>query len=295
MRVLFDVLRDGLGSINTAADRMALAQQQLATGRRLLSLGTDPLAARQAVGEHATLGTLDAYTRTTSAATARLATTDSVLNGYIDKLSAAMVSGTAARGPSVDPAALAALAADVRNLRDGLVSDLNTTFDGRYLFSGTNVDTAAYAQVAGVWTYQGNSDTVEVEVQSGRRVSVSFDGQSIAQGSDPVDVLTALDQLAAEIQLGDNSAIGVSLGALDRAFNRALRAQGALGADERVAYDATARVADLRRAGEIRRSHLEDANMAEVVTNLAQAETAYQAAISAVSRNERQTLLDFLR
>jgi flagellin-like hook-associated protein FlgL len=35
--------------------------------------------------------------------------------------------------------------------------------------------------------------------------------------------------------------------------------------------------------------------MAVVVTNLSQAETAYQAAISAVSRNERLTLLDFLR
>jgi flagellar hook-associated protein 3 FlgL len=87
----------------------------------------------------------------------------------------------------------------------------------------------------------------------------------------------------------------VSLDALDRAFNRALRAQGSLGADERVAYDAGARVADLRRAAEVRRSNLEDANMAEVVTNLSQAETAYQAAISAVSRNERLTLLDFLR
>jgi flagellar hook-associated protein 3 FlgL len=295
MRVLFDVLRDGLGSIQTAADRMALAQHQLATGRRLLSVGTDPLAARQAVSEHATLGTLDAYTRTTSAATARLSTADSVLNGYIDKLSAAIVSGTAARGPSVDADARAALAADVRNLRDGLLSDLNTTFDGKYLFSGTNVGAPAYALVAGTWTYQGNADTVEVEVQAGRQVSVSFDGQAIAQGSDSADVFTGLDQLAAAIEAGDNDAIGVSLDALDRAFNRALRAQGSLGADERVAYDAGARVADLRRAAEVRRSNLEDANMAEVVTNLSQAETAYQAAISAVSRNERLTLLDFLR
>ena len=60
MRVIFDMLRDGLPTINSAAEDLAQAQQDVATGRRLHGLSDDPLAIRGAVGEHATLGTLDA-------------------------------------------------------------------------------------------------------------------------------------------------------------------------------------------------------------------------------------------
>src|SRR5689334_4876820 len=101
MRVVFDVLRDGLSAINAAASDMAAAQQQVATGRRISAASDDPLAVQQAVGEHATLGTLDAYTRTGDSAAARLSAADTVLSGFIDKLTAAVVAGTGARGTAV--------------------------------------------------------------------------------------------------------------------------------------------------------------------------------------------------
>ena len=63
MRVIFDVMRDGLQSINQAAREFQAANRQVASGRRLSSASDDPLGARQAVNEHATLGRLDAYTR----------------------------------------------------------------------------------------------------------------------------------------------------------------------------------------------------------------------------------------
>jgi len=129
MRVTFDVIRDGLSAISAAADQMAAAQQQVSTGRRISGVGDDPLAAQQAVGEHGTLGAIDAYTRTANSASARLASADTVLDGFIDKLSAAVVAGTGARGSTADPAARAAAAAEVRSLQQSLLGDINTTFN----------------------------------------------------------------------------------------------------------------------------------------------------------------------
>ena len=295
MRIIFDVLRDGLSAINQASSALAHAQQQVSTGRRVSTAGDDPLAIQQVIGERAGIGAIDAYTRTSASAAARLAATDSVLTGMGDKLTAASVAALSARGSSVDPAARAAASAQVRSLRDALVSDINTSFQGTYLFSGTVATQPAYARVAGAWTYQGNGSTAQVEVERGRLVSVTFDGQSIAQGSDTQDVFPVLDDLATAIDNGDNTAIGVGIDAVERAFGRTQRALGALGADEQGLDQAAARLASLRTAAETRRSSLEDVNMAEAVTRMTQAESAYRAALTAVSTAERQSLLDYLR
>jgi flagellin-like hook-associated protein FlgL len=155
--------------------------------------------------------------------------------------------------------------------------------------------TAYCRLIAGAWTYQGNTDTTDVEVERGRLVSVSFDGQAIAQGSDSKNVLTALDDLATAIEAGDSSAMATEIDALERAFERTQRALGSLGADSAGLDEARTRLSTLRVAAETRRSLLEDANMAEAVTRLSQADTAYQAALAAVSTAERRSLLDYLR
>jgi flagellar hook-associated protein 3 FlgL len=295
MRVIFDPIRDGLATINTASRQLQTAQQQVASGRRMAGVGDDPRATQQAILERSTMASVDAYTQTRDSAAARLSTADAVLSGFGDKLTAAIVAGLSARGTGVAPAARAAAAEQVRGLRESLVSDINTTFNGTYLFSGTRIDQAAYAQVAGAWTYQGDAATVQVEVERDRLVSVSFNGQAIVRGSDSIDTFSALDDLAAAIEAGDNAAIGVALDAVQRGFDRSQRAIGGLGADERGLDEATPRLAAERAAADIRRSQLEDANLAEAVTQLTVAENAYRAALSAVSTAERQSLLDYLR
>jgi flagellar hook-associated protein 3 FlgL len=295
MRVIFDILRDGLTSINTAASQMDEARLQVSSGRRVLKASDDPLSTQQAIGEHATLGRIDAYRRSADSASARLAATDAVLTSIVDKLTAAIVAGTSARGSEASPDARAAIVQQINGLRDSLVADFNTQFDGSSLFAGTRTDAAAFASIAGVWTYQGDSAAAQIQVDHGRLVAVTFDGQAIAQGSDADNIFTVLDALATAVQAGDGDAIGTAITALERGFDRAVQAQGRLGADERSLDDAAIRLGALRTASETRRSKHEDVNMAEAITRMTQAETAYRAALGAVSSAERLSLLDYLR
>jgi flagellar hook-associated protein 3 FlgL len=295
MRVMFDVLRDGLRSINTAAEQLAQAQHQVSSGRRMLVASDDPLSTQLAVGEHATLGNLDAYTRSASSAAARLAAADNVMTAIIDKITSAIVAGTSARGSEIDPDARAAVVQQIRGLRDSLAGDFNQKFNGSALFAGTATDQEAFTFSGGAWIYNGNADTAQLQVEQGRLVSVTFDGNAIAQGADADNMFTVLDDLATAVASGDNNAIGVAIDGLERAFDRATQAQGRLGADERGVDEAVARLSVFRVSSETRRSNLEDANMAEAMTRLSQAETAYRAALGAVSSAERLSLLDYLR
>jgi flagellar hook-associated protein 3 FlgL len=295
VRTIFDPLRDGLGAIETANAQLARAQQQLATGKRVSGAADDPLGVQQAIGERSNIGAIDAYTRTNQSAASQLAAIDNVLTGMSDKLTAVTVAGLSARGNHVNDAARSAAAERVRSLRDALVSDLNTSFNGVHLFSGTTADRPPYVQSGGVWTYQGNSDVTRVEVDRGRLVSVTFDGQQLVQGGEASDLFTALDALATAIETADGAAIESGLQAVERAFTRTQRAIGALGADEQGIDEAGIRLAALRQAAEIRRSAIEDVNLAEAATRMSQADTAYRAALAAVSTAERQSLLDYLR
>ena len=295
MRIIFDVLRDGLGAINTASKQLAQAQQQMATGKRIAGAGDDPVAVQQAIGERATMGALDAYKRANQSAASVLSTVDSVLSGMSDKLTEATVAGLSARGDHVNAAARSAAAERVRSLRESLVGDINIRANGSSLFSGTAADQPAYALVAGTWTYQGDAAATDVEVERGRTVAVTFNGRQIVQGSDATDVFTVLDDLASAIEAGDGTAIDAGLAALDRAFARTQQAIGSLGADQRSSDEASVRLASMRQAANVRRGSLEDADLAESTIRLTQAETAYRAALGAVSTAERQSLLDYLR
>lgn len=295
MRVTFNQQHGGAATLQTAARELALAQRAVTTGRRVLVASDDPLAARTIVQERAEMAGLDAYKHSAETAASRLAAADTALSGIIELYTQAQTTTAAARGTTATPAARAALAAEVRGLRASVLTQINAQFGGRPLFAGGQAEGQAYAGVPGAWTYQGTADTIQLEVQRERLVSITFDGQSILQGSDPQNVLESLDALADAIEAGDQAGMVDGLGALDRAFQRATRAQGRLGADDRGVADAVTQLNRLRLASESRRSASEDANMAEAITRLSEADTAYRAALAAVSREERQSLLDYLK
>lgn len=295
MRISFDPLREGIGAINTASNQLQQAQIEAATGRRIRRPSDDPAAAQQALAERAELGAIDAYRHSADSASARLAAADSALGDMVDQLTRALSATTSARGTSVDATVRESVATTLEGIRDSILADLNSSFQGVYIFSGGQVGQPAYAQVNGVWTYQGDTTPVQVEVDRVRTVTIGFNGQAIAQGGEGEDVLTSIDTLIAAVRAGDDAGMGTGIEALERAFDRANQAQGRLGTDESAIADMQVRLTARRTAVDARRSKLEDANMAESLTRMQQASIAYQAALGAVSSVEKKSLLDYLQ
>jgi flagellar hook-associated protein 3 FlgL len=295
MRVLYDVVRDGLTAINAAAEQMAEARTQVSTGRRLHVASDDPVGSAQAIAERATIGSLDAYTSTASAASSRLAAADTAMTAIIDKLTAALTTAAGARGSTSTPLSRTAAAGLIRGLRDSVAADFNAKSGGTYLLAGSRTDQPPYTGSGTAWTYHGDATPVQVEVDRGRLVSITVNGQAIAQGSDATDVFSTLETLAADIEANNHTGMAAGMDAIERAFNRAVQAQSRIGTDERGTEEAAAHLSTLRLAADVRRSKIEDANLAEAIATLNQSENAYKAALGAVSSAERLSLLDYLR
>ena len=146
-----------------------------------------------------------------------------------------------------------------------------------------------------MWTYQGDQAPVMVEIGKGRDAAVTANGESFVRGSDATDLFTEMDTLIAAVQAGDATGIANGLAALGRAFDRAVRAQSQVGVDERGIGDEQHRLTEFRLASLKRVSKDEDANLAQAMTEMTEAQIAYQAALQAVATASKVSLLDYLR
>lgn len=294
MRVTFNTLNNGLDAINTAADQFAEAQWQVSTGKKLRYLSTDPAGAQRAVVERSELATIDSYQRAGSAASTRLAALDLTLGDMIEQITRARVAASSGRPDVASAETRAAAATTLRGIRDSVAHDINTKVDGQYLFSGSITNLQPYVSGGAGWAYQGDATQVTAEVERGRRTTLTMDGRTILQGTDTTDLLSTLDAVATAVAAGNTAAIDTGIDALERAFQRVTRAQSQIGTDQVSVENSASHLSSLHLASLARVSKVEDANMAEAITNMTRAQTAYNAALGAVGTSGRNTLLDYL-
>jgi flagellar hook-associated protein 3 FlgL len=295
MRVTFNAVRDGLAEIQNASDQFASAQWEVSSGKRVRVPSDDPFSAQAAINDTAELSSIDGYTQAANASSSRLSMLDTTLGDMVSKLTQALSSAQGAHGDTASAATQTAAAQELLGIRDSLAADVNTKFNGTYIFGGSKTTTAPYAQVAGAWTYQGDATPVTVAVDTGSTVSITMNGQSIMQGGDATDVLSELDTLVTAVQANDQVGIGNGIDALNRAFNRTVRAQTLVGTDETSVADIQLNLTSRQTSATARLSKDQDANMADAITRMNQAQVAYQSALGAVSTANKTSLLDYLK
>jgi flagellar hook-associated protein 3 FlgL len=297
MRVTFaSQYRDAETSINTAAERLLDLQNEVASGKRISKPSDDPAGAVAASSVRAQLGSVEQYQRAADNVSSRLTVVDTVMSDIVDKLTAAQSAATSARGSEVGATQREAAAQALEGIRSALVDDFNSSFNGAYVFAGTKSTTKPYVQAADgtVAAYAGSTTDVQVDIGESRSVTVGFNGDAIARGTDASDVFTTLDNLITAVRAGDTAGISTGLDALGSAFTRATAAQSRVGIDEQAIASTQAQLQQENLAATARLSNIEDANLAEVIPQMNQAQSAYQAALGAVATGSKQSLLDYL-
>jgi flagellar hook-associated protein 3 FlgL len=289
--------RNAREGIESAATRLMEFQRQVSTGKRIEKPSDDPSATLGSIGEHNETAAIDQYARTTDTVASRLAVVDTVLSDLITQLERGQVSAASARGSSKTQVQRDAAATELEAIRDTIFSDMTTAFNGTYLFSGSNSTVAPYSRPPGgpVSAYAGSANEMVVDVDQQRALKITFNGQQLTQGGDAQDIFVEFDNLIAAVRAGNDAGIGAGMDALQRMFDRVSTAQGRVGADLRTIDEQKLRLDELKRSSAKRISVLEDTNMAEAISGMAQADAAYRAALGAASTVTKQSLMDYLR
>jgi flagellar hook-associated protein 3 FlgL len=225
----------------------------------------------------------------------RLSVVDSVMSDILNKLTAVQTNGHSALGSNRSPQQLEAIASSLEGIRSSLLDDINTTFHGTYLFSGTKSTTKPYSESGGVVSaYSGSTTEADVDIADERSVVTAFNGEAIIKGSATTDMFGELGNLIAAVRAGDSTAMQTALTNLDAAFTRVTTAQTRVGVAMNSIEAEQTRIQDTKLAVNTRLASIEDANMAEVISGMTRADAAYRAALGAAGTVAKTSLLDYL-
>ena len=289
-------IRDAQAQLERVQAEIAARTRELSSGRRLNTISDDPLATRGAIVQRAEVAKLDSYTKATDSVDSRLSVTDSILSDVIVQITAALTAAAGSRGSHVSPAQHEAYAIQLEGIRDTILADVNTQFNGTYLFSGGGATTEPYTKTGGVVSaYQGTATVVSVDVSESLAVQVSRNGDALLRGADANDLFVEFDLLITAVRAGDAVGIDAGIAALNRAIDRATAAQSHVGSDWRLALDRRLQLGVRRVEGAKQISRHEDANLVESITALQSAQAGYEAALRAIALQAPLSLMNLLR
>ncbi len=210
--------------------RLYDVQEGVATGKKLLRPGDNPVAFSRVMGYKSVQSTMKQYERNISSSLGYLAEGESALKTVSNLVTRAKELAMQGASGGLDAETLAGLTEEVGGIYDQVVSVANSRYSGggiegaRYLFSGYKSDTPAFSEEG---IYQGDDGEYKVEVGSGEWVTVGLSGARIFQGD--VDVFAVLKDLKDSLETGDTEGVQATLDDLDRSIGQVSRHMAEIG------------------------------------------------------------------
>lgn len=184
MRISTSMLYDlGVGTVQQQYTDLLKLQQQMGTGRRMLTPSDDPIAAARALDVSQSQSTNAQFMTNADNATNALALQESTLTQTGDLLQNARVLAVNAGNPALSDSDRASLATELQGYYDQLLGLANSTDgNGQYLFSGFKGNTTPFSESSpGNVTYNGDQGQRLVQISASRQVAVSSSGAEVFQ------------------------------------------------------------------------------------------------------------------
>lgn len=292
MRVT-DMTGTVLSAIWQAENSEQTALEQLSTGKRVNQPSDDPTAAAEDVLNLSQQAQVAQYTQTTGSLNGLFQTADSAIGSVITALNQAVSLGTEASSGTLSASDQQAIAANIQGVLNQVVQLANTSYQGSYIFGGTDVTNAPFSTGANGVTYNGNDGVNQAAIAQGLSIQTNVPGSQLFMqpGS---DVIGSLEQLVTAVQNGDSTATSNATTALSSALSY-LSAQ-------RVIYDNTMSQVNNEQTNlsqettnlQSEENTLVGVDEAQAATELTQAQTDDQAVLEAAARVLPMSLLNYL-
>ena len=280
-------------NIQNAETRLAKLQNELSSGKSILTPSDNPTGTVQALQLRGALARNSSYATSQSDALSWLSAADTAYSQIVSTTQQArtLVLQALNTGAS-DTASQQTLSQQISDLRTGLLRLANTTYDGRPLFGGTTAGGVAYDSSG---NYVGDTGQVARGIAQNTTVGVSAVGSTVF-GSGSTDLFATLQNISAAISANPSApALSGALSSLDAAISRVSSAQASAGATYQQVQLAQTNSTSQATALTGQLSSVEDADMADLAIKVTTANTAYQAALQTTASVGQLSLLDFLK
>src|SRR6266851_4109992 len=144
MRVNPNPMPDLLAALNQTQLEAQQALREISSGRSVNVPSDNPAAAALLVENNDQATFTNGYLQSLSAVQGQLSTGDSTLSAVVAALQRAISLGVEGGNGTLSDADRTAIAVELQGIQSQLVSLGNTSYQGRFIFAGTNTATAPY-------------------------------------------------------------------------------------------------------------------------------------------------------
>jgi len=273
--------------------RIERFQNQLATGKNIRRPSDDPSGASKALKLRSDLSVNQQYIKNTDNALSWLSITETALRDVGDSIQRIRELTVRASTGTFTPENRAVVADEIAQVQQHIFQLSNSTYAGRYIFGGFRTDTPPFTQILGRIDFQGNAGEISFEVGVGIRIPVNVTGDPT--GVDFAALYDTLENLRNDLGSPTMLPIDSYLADLDIFAGQALANRSLVGAKSNRFELVRSRLLDSNVNFTDLLSRTQDADIAEVMMNLKEAEMVYNASLATGARVIMPTLVDFLR
>jgi flagellar hook-associated protein 3 FlgL len=299
MRVDPNYITNLAAAVDQSTSQENTLTSELSSGLRVASLSDGPVAVAQSTLLGSSIAKDDTFVQTASNESSRLQVTDSTLGEVVTQITSALSTAVGGNNGTLNASDLASVAQTLSGIRDQVLSLANTSYQGQYLFGGSQgsappftLDTSTTPATA---NYNGDSNVQYVETPSGQKIQVNLPGSTVfgAAGS---GVLGALNQLISDFSGGaTTAALTADTGALTTALGQLSTQRSTL--DSALSrLQSTSTYAQTEESQlKVAQSNLVSADPAAVATQLSQAEVQHQALLSVINALGSSNLFSLMK
>jgi flagellar hook-associated protein 3 FlgL len=287
-----------LDDLTKLTDRIGTSQRQISSGRQITKPSDDPLGTQRAIGLRSDVEATRQHTRNVEEALGWLETSDDAMadiSNIINRVRELTVQGAS---DSLGPEQRAAIALEIDQLIDAAKQSGNATFQGNYIFAGTNTGVPPYQ--TGNDGYWGNAAPIARTIGPGVSVQVNTALDAVlgntAGDNKLLDTLRNISAHLKSASTADKDLLrGDDLRYLSAAHDELNKARATVGATMARLDAAKSRLADVELTTTNLLANTESTDLAKAILELTNQQNVYQAALRSGAQIIQPSLLDFLR
>lgn len=284
---IYDSVKFQLGNITEAMNK---ANQVVSSTKRISNLSDDPVGLNQVLNIKSLLSNIEQLDRNIGTGQSWLAASESALTGVQDLLTDTKALCVQMASATVGADQRHSAAETVQHTLNEIISLANTEVDGRYIFAGSDTDNTPFDSSG---NYSGDDNPFTIKIGKDATIEVGSDGEAVFKSSGN-DIIQTLTDLVSALQSNDIAGVQTAMSNLDNNAQHISSKIASVGS-KTVRMEMKQNILqDSKVANTARLSKLEDADIAEAITDLQAKQIAYQAALTSSSNVLKMSLANFI-
>ncbi|HEY0280320.1 MAG TPA: flagellar hook-associated protein FlgL [Solirubrobacterales bacterium] len=292
--------RSILHDLDSSRSRLATVQREISSTKRISKPSDDPFGTGRTLQLSGELEGFKQYKSNVDDGTGWVTATEASLSHITETLQRARELLVQGGNDSNGQVAREGIAAEIEALTEAVKQEANATYDGRFIFSGTETETRPY-ELGATDTYAGNEGSIKRVIGTGVELPINVNikellGEGNAAGDNKL--LDVMRDIAADLRGGTEEDAenlrGTDLSRLSDNLDELTRVRAVVGATANRLTTAGTRLEQLEEASLAQLSAVRDTDMPQAIVEFSTEQTAYETALRSAAKIIQPSLIDFL-